>query len=113
MASLLDPRWSEMIMELIQDLESRNISNNDSSSTNNQVLNKDDARIIPEVIFQEATLLVNDTQTCCAICKDDFAEGDVVKSLLPCHHLFHKSCVLRWLTQYKRCCPLCMRNIEA
>lgn len=37
----------------------------------------------------------------CSVCKDDYTLGEVVLQL-PCAHLFHKDCVLPWLTQ---ACP--------
>eukprot|EP01083_Nonionella_stella_P197372 725691_1 len=122
MASLLDVgMFSYMMLELIRELERGDIhlSTNDSSTTKSEKMNIDDViRSIPDVLFQENVLRgvagndCND-QTCCAICTDDFVAGDVLNSLPPCRHLFHKDCVIPWLTQYKGCCPLCMRNIKA
>ena len=50
--------------------------------------------------------------SCCAICINDFKTGDYIK-LLPCQHEFHTECVFPWLTEYKGCCPLCMRMVSA
>ncbi len=33
----------------------------------------------------------------CVICLTDFQSGDVVKSLKPCDHEFHKDCIDEWL----------------
>lgn len=46
----------------------------------------------------------------CAVCLDDFEEGDWVRRL-PCLHHFHPPCIDRWLLQNKRC-PLCMHPID-
>ncbi|KAL5720809.1 RING-type E3 ubiquitin transferase [Ranunculus cassubicifolius] len=41
----------------------------------------------------------------CAVCKDCFSIGNVVKQL-PCMHLYHPSCILPWLSA-RNSCPLC------
>lgn len=44
----------------------------------------------------------------CALCIDDYVEGDtVVWSNLDCTHAFHKECVLQWLSKGKKRCPVC------
>lgn len=41
----------------------------------------------------------------CAVCKDDFTlEGEVIR--LPCSHPFHSPCILPWLEQHNSC-PIC------
>ncbi|KAG0217751.1 hypothetical protein B0O80DRAFT_435808 [Mortierella sp. GBAus27b] len=49
------------------------------------------------------TEAVNDT---CAICIEEFVEGDEVR-ILPCHHDFHSECIDPWLTRKSATCPLC------
>ncbi|KAF8928297.1 hypothetical protein EDD21DRAFT_204197 [Dissophora ornata] len=46
---------------------------------------------------------VNET---CAICLDDFSEGEEIRTL-PCHHEFHCECIDPWLTRKSSTCPLC------
>ncbi|PWA84496.1 RING/U-box superfamily protein [Artemisia annua] len=41
----------------------------------------------------------------CAICKDLLTVGNVVNQL-PCHHLYHPSCIKPWLSN-RNTCPLC------
>ncbi|KAK6943334.1 Zinc finger, RING-type [Dillenia turbinata] len=41
----------------------------------------------------------------CAICKDTLSVGTEVNQL-PCFHLYHPPCILRWLTS-RNSCPLC------
>ncbi|KAJ2778782.1 hypothetical protein H4R18_004405, partial [Coemansia javaensis] len=45
----------------------------------------------------------------CAICLDDIAPGDVIRSL-PCPHVFHAACIDRWLLSQSSTCPLCKRD---
>ncbi|KAE8818444.1 E3 ubiquitin-protein ligase rnf12-B [Hordeum vulgare] len=41
----------------------------------------------------------------CAVCLDDFKDGDELRSM-PCSHSFHQRCIFRWL-QISRLCPYC------
>jgi len=47
----------------------------------------------------------DDAEKECAICKEEFKTGDMLK-LLPCCHRFHAACIDQWLRQ-KRLCPIC------
>ena len=42
----------------------------------------------------------------CTICQDDLAEGERVRAVTECQHLFHAKCLDAWLVQ-KAECPLC------
>jgi len=46
----------------------------------------------------------------CAICLDDFQDGELL-ILLPCNHYFHTNCVTRWLCERSAVCPLCKIEI--
>jgi len=44
----------------------------------------------------------------CALCLDEYAEGDIVVwSDLNCSHVFHKECLMQWLCKGKKHCPVC------
>ena len=45
----------------------------------------------------------------CAICKEKFEKGDVLIEL-PCHHRYHKDCIMPWLTQ-RNSCPTCRHRL--
>ncbi|XP_010886633.1 RING finger protein 150a isoform X1 [Esox lucius] len=45
----------------------------------------------------------------CAVCIEGYKANDVVR-VLPCRHIFHKSCVDPWLLDH-RTCPMCKINI--
>jgi len=47
--------------------------------------------------------ITNDT---CAICLDEFAHGEEIRTL-PCRHEFHCECIDPWLTRKSSTCPLC------
>ncbi|KAI3467167.1 hypothetical protein Pfo_023830 [Paulownia fortunei] len=47
----------------------------------------------------------------CAVCLCGIDEGDEVREL-KCHHIFHKSCVDRWLGYGHITCPLCRSNVK-
>lgn len=48
----------------------------------------------------------------CPVCLEDFKEGDKV-SPMPCdvRHVFHTSCVKKWLKK-QHICPLCKKGIS-
>ncbi|KAF9123688.1 hypothetical protein BGW39_008777 [Mortierella sp. 14UC] len=46
------------------------------------------------------------TNDMCAICLDEFSDGEEVRTL-PCHHEFHCECIDPWLTRKSSTCPLC------
>uniref|UniRef100_A0ACD5WYP0 Uncharacterized protein n=1 Tax=Avena sativa TaxID=4498 RepID=A0ACD5WYP0_AVESA len=45
-------------------------------------------------------------QLLCAVCLEDVHEGEMVRQLPPCRHLFHVDCIDLWLRTH-RTCPLC------
>uniref|UniRef100_A0A914W605 RING-type domain-containing protein n=1 Tax=Plectus sambesii TaxID=2011161 RepID=A0A914W605_9BILA len=45
----------------------------------------------------------------CPVCIDPYRCGDIVR-VLPCRHVFHKTCVDPWLLEH-RTCPMCKSDI--
>ncbi|KZV31551.1 hypothetical protein F511_07402 [Dorcoceras hygrometricum] len=43
----------------------------------------------------------------CAVCLYEFAGDDEIRRLRNCRHVFHRSCVDRWMDHDQKTCPLC------
>ncbi|XP_052634556.1 E3 ubiquitin-protein ligase Praja-2 [Harpia harpyja] len=44
-------------------------------------------------------------EQCCTICCSEYVKDEIITEL-PCHHLFHKTCITLWL-QKSGTCPIC------
>ena len=55
--------------------------------------------------LKEETVKSNSDSNCCTICLDDFHAGSCV-TRMPCCHVFHHQCIVRWLS-YSHYCPEC------
>ncbi|KAG9287438.1 hypothetical protein G9A89_023810 [Geosiphon pyriformis] len=64
---------------------------------------------LPTKIFYSAKSQENDPQEC-AICLEDYVDEDKLR-IMPCKHEFHIACIDSWLTERKRFCPICKRDI--
>ena len=49
-------------------------------------------------------------ETTCAICLDEFEDGDMLNVQGLCPHLFHKDCLIMWLERHDAC-PICRREM--
>ncbi|CAJ1890488.1 unnamed protein product [Sphenostylis stenocarpa] len=47
----------------------------------------------------------------CSICLGQWEDGDMVRSLPSCNHVFHKSCIDAWFTDHANC-PVCRSPIS-
>lgn len=52
----------------------------------------------------------DDDDAVCAICLEEFEEGQQVRHLA-CSHMYHRHCIDPWLQSSSNCCPLCKREV--
>ncbi|KVI07424.1 Zinc finger, RING/FYVE/PHD-type [Cynara cardunculus var. scolymus] len=57
---------------------------------------------------EAASRVVDDV---CSICLVEFTGDDTVSQLDRCHHVFHTSCIQRWLHDDHFTCPICRSNL--
>ncbi|KAI3906141.1 hypothetical protein MKW92_004139 [Papaver armeniacum] len=71
-------------------------------------------RTLPAVKFEDLMLTsktnVHD-QNSCAICVCEYEGQDEIKLLMNCRHIFHGSCLDRWISNNQSTCPLCRTSL--
>ena len=79
---------------------------------NNEIYNKKRNKFILELDeFQYKHVKKYSTikEDKCAICLQKYKGVDIIKEF-PCKHIFHKTCILRWIKSSNKC-PLCKYDI--
>ncbi|KAH3713080.1 hypothetical protein DPMN_072847 [Dreissena polymorpha] len=61
---------------------------------------------LPTKIFNE----IEDTQSECSICCQDYETGDA-QTTLPCRHEYHPNCIKNWLME-RATCPNCRQHVN-
>ncbi|CAE6039428.1 unnamed protein product [Arabidopsis arenosa] len=61
------------------------------------------------VIEIDPTHLVSDSQSHCAVCKENFVLKSSAREM-PCNHIYHPDCILPWLA-IRNSCPVCRHEL--
>ncbi|OUZ99567.1 zinc finger protein [Macleaya cordata] len=70
-------------------------------------LDDDDVTIYDEDLAPNGRLQLESCETC-AVCLNELRDKDKVRELRNCCHVFHRSCINRWLDHNdQKTCPLC------
>lgn len=88
-------------------------SDNPSQQFHSQGLDSYVARSLPIVQFKKKSTDVEmnrNNDTGCAVCLGEFEDGDWIKHLPNCSHVFHVSCIDIWFQTHSSC-PLCRAHI--
>jgi hypothetical protein len=56
-------------------------------------------------------LKIEDQKTC-TICLHGYEKETYASMIKTCGHLFHKSCINKWLTEYNHKCPVCRKSAD-
>ena len=71
---------------------------------------KDDLPLPFSIDKNQLDKLINSNNEKCLICLEEFIENNQVL-YLPCSHLFHSVCILRWLLNNNKC-PICQTDYK-
>lgn len=54
---------------------------------------------------------VQDEQEMCSVCQDHYTEGQALRTIRGCGHVFHKACIDQWFDRNVHC-PVCRADIR-
>ncbi|CAJ1976601.1 unnamed protein product [Sphenostylis stenocarpa] len=66
----------------------------------------------PKLLYsqvQKGSSSTNISSSSCSICLGDYKEGDMLRLLPHCGHIFHLACVDPWL-RFHSTCPICRKS---
>ncbi|XP_026420500.1 RING-H2 finger protein ATL77-like [Papaver somniferum] len=67
-------------------------------------------KVIPGLTYSSSLSLANGSSNCdenCSICLCELSNGETVRVLPKCKHIFHKECIDEWLPFRSLNCPIC------
>jgi len=59
--------------------------------------------LLPVFLFGES----GENACMCAVCLFEFSKEEEIRCMRNCKHIFHRSCVDRWINDNHKTCPLC------
>ncbi|CAN6931152.1 unnamed protein product [Brassica oleracea] len=63
--------------------------------------------ILPVIKFEDVTSSGEELPGNCAVCLYEFEGEEEIRRLRNCRHIFHRSCLDRWMDHDQKTCPLC------
>ncbi|KAF7142859.1 hypothetical protein RHSIM_Rhsim05G0191000 [Rhododendron simsii] len=63
-------------------------------------------QLVSSVVYKEAADAGKDGGGECPVCLTAFVDGEVIREVKVCKHLFHDSCIEAWLRAHSNC-PVC------
>ncbi|KAL4369009.1 hypothetical protein GQ457_05G000640 [Hibiscus cannabinus] len=63
--------------------------------------------ILPVIKYEELVVAKGDPPESCAVCLYEFENGEEIRWLRNCRHVFHRACLDRWMDHGQITCPLC------
>ncbi|XP_048133456.1 uncharacterized protein LOC125314649 [Rhodamnia argentea] len=90
----------------MEDVEAVSIEGNESD--HDQVVQGVSRSTIEKL--ERKSCSVRDSGGCCCICLEELNGADKVMEI-PCSHLFHSRCIIKWLER-NNSCPLCRTKVE-
>ncbi|KAL5722938.1 RING-type E3 ubiquitin transferase [Ranunculus cassubicifolius] len=73
-------------------------------------LSPDSLKKLPFHLITSENKAALDGGLCCTICLQDIEVGETVRRLQRCHHMFHLTCVDKWLVRQDSC-PVCRQVV--
>ena len=86
--------------------------NNKENNQENQIFNTKKKKLIldlNEFQYKHIKKYSKIKEKKCSICLVKYKKSDLIKEL-PCNHIFHKNCILKWI-EISNVCPICKYDI--
>lgn len=102
---------NEQVINFTEQASLTNLSYDETYNINSEIavrgLSRNSLRNLPCFAMLDG---LKATESICSICLQDIEVGEIARSLPQCHHMFHLSCVDKWLTR-QGSCPMCRHDV--
>ncbi len=99
--SAMDPQLVQFLGSLFQNIEAPIGASARSAGLTSDIISR-------STHLQSA---VQNQEDQCAICQDHMTEGQSLRTILHCHHVFHQTCIDVWF-QTHATCPTCRHRLS-